>query len=177
VAVLHPGLILVAVHCAAGFRVAEPTPASNHATHALGWPRRILTRAGGISSPGSAWTAWSRPSTAALIVFSDPVRLVELVGATHLLSVAYYMRLIHGAKARNDKIDALEIARLLRGGNFPLSSVSPKRQSEKRREPRMNTDETRIKKRRQKGALRHTILCLHPCSIRVHPWLPSLLPG
>src|SRR5262245_27442145 len=39
---------------------------------------------------------------------------------------AYYMRLIHGAKAKNDKIDTHKIARLLRGGNFPLSYVYPK---------------------------------------------------
>jgi transposase len=38
---------------------------------------------------------------------------------------ALYMRLIHGAKAKNDRIDANKIARLLRGGNFPLSYVYP----------------------------------------------------
>src|SRR5262249_28550943 len=38
---------------------------------------------------------------------------------------ALYMRLIHGAKAKSDKIDANKIARLLRGGNFPLSYVYP----------------------------------------------------
>jgi len=45
---------------------------------------------------------------------------------------AYYMRLIHGAKAKNDKIDAHKIARLLRGGNFPLSYVYPKGMRETR---------------------------------------------
>jgi transposase len=45
---------------------------------------------------------------------------------------AYYMRLIHGAKAKNDKIDAHKIARLLRGGNFPLSYVYPKGRRETR---------------------------------------------
>src|SRR5262249_16022543 len=39
---------------------------------------------------------------------------------------AYYMRLIHGAKAKNDKIDANKTARLLRGGNFPPSCTYPK---------------------------------------------------
>jgi transposase len=39
---------------------------------------------------------------------------------------AYSMRLIHGAKAKNDKLDANKIARLLKGGNFPLSYVYPK---------------------------------------------------
>jgi transposase len=45
---------------------------------------------------------------------------------------AYYMRLIHGAKAKNDKIDANKIARLLRGGNFPLSYAYPKGMRETR---------------------------------------------
>jgi transposase len=42
------------------------------------------------------------------------------------------MRLIHGAKAKNDKIDANKIARLLKGGNFPLSYVYPKGMRETR---------------------------------------------
>jgi transposase len=45
---------------------------------------------------------------------------------------AYYMRLIHGAKAKNDKIDAHKIARLLKGGNFPLSYTYPKGMRETR---------------------------------------------
>jgi transposase len=45
---------------------------------------------------------------------------------------ALYMRLIHGAKAKNDKIDANKIARLLKGGNFPLSYVYPKGMRETR---------------------------------------------
>jgi transposase len=45
---------------------------------------------------------------------------------------AYYMRLIHGAKAKSDKIDANKIARLLRGGNFPLSYVYPQGMRETR---------------------------------------------
>jgi transposase len=39
---------------------------------------------------------------------------------------ALYMKLIHGAKAKNDRIDAGKIARLLRGGNFPLAYAYPK---------------------------------------------------
>jgi hypothetical protein len=35
------------------------------------------------------------------------------------------MKLIHGGKAKNDRIDAGKIARLLRGGNFPLAYVYP----------------------------------------------------
>jgi transposase len=49
-----------------------------------------------------------------------------------LVGHAYYMRLIHGAKAKNDKIDAHKIARLLRGGNFPLSYSYPKGMRETR---------------------------------------------
>jgi len=43
-----------------------------------------------------------------------------------VLGHALYMKLIYGAKAKNDKIDAAKIARLLRGGNFPLAYVYPK---------------------------------------------------
>lgn len=57
---------------------------------------------------------------------------------------AYYMRLIHGAKAKNDKIDADKLARLLRGGNFPLSYVYPK-----------GMRETRDLLRRRTGLVRH----------------------
>jgi transposase len=49
-----------------------------------------------------------------------------------LVGHAYYLRLSHGAKAKNDKIDAHKIARLLRGGNFPLSSVYPRGMRETR---------------------------------------------
>jgi transposase len=45
---------------------------------------------------------------------------------------ALYMKLIHGAKAKNDRIDAHKIARLLRGGNFPLSYVYPRGMRETR---------------------------------------------
>jgi len=45
---------------------------------------------------------------------------------------ALYMKLIHGAKAKNDRIDANKIARLLKGGNFPLSYVYPKGMRETR---------------------------------------------
>jgi transposase len=39
---------------------------------------------------------------------------------------ALYMKFIHGGKAKNDKIDANKIARLLKGGNFPLAYTYPK---------------------------------------------------
>ncbi|MBJ6802821.1 IS110 family transposase, partial [Geomonas propionica] len=47
-------------------------------------------------------------------------------GIEFVLGHAFYMKLIHGAKAKSDKLDSLKIARLLRGGNFPLAYVYPK---------------------------------------------------
>jgi len=49
-----------------------------------------------------------------------------------LIGHALYMKAIYGAKAKNDKIDANKIARLLRGGNFPLAYVYPKGMRETR---------------------------------------------
>jgi hypothetical protein len=43
------------------------------------------------------------------------------------------MKLIHGAKAKNDRIDANKIARLLKGGNFPLSCRLPSRRADPER--------------------------------------------
>ena len=43
-----------------------------------------------------------------------------------ILGHALYMRAIHGGKAKNDRIDSLKIAQLMRGGNFPLASVYPR---------------------------------------------------
>ena len=43
-----------------------------------------------------------------------------------VLGHALYMKAIHGGKAKNDKIDSEKIARLLRGGTFPLAYVYPK---------------------------------------------------
>jgi transposase len=42
------------------------------------------------------------------------------------------MKAIHGGKAKNDRIDANKIARLLRGGNFPLAYVYPRGMRETR---------------------------------------------
>jgi transposase len=53
-------------------------------------------------------------------------------GIPFVVGHALYMRLIHGAKAKNDRIDATKIARLLKGGNFPLSYVYPKGMRETR---------------------------------------------
>jgi transposase len=43
-----------------------------------------------------------------------------------VLGHALYMRAIHGGKTKNDKIDSEKIARLLRGGTFPISYVYPR---------------------------------------------------
>lgn len=42
-----------------------------------------------------------------------------------VLAHALYLRAIHGAKAKNDKLDAFKIANLLRGGNIPQAYVYP----------------------------------------------------
>lgn len=42
-----------------------------------------------------------------------------------ILGQALYMRAIHGGKAKNDKIDSLKIATLMRGGMFPEAYVYP----------------------------------------------------
>jgi transposase len=46
-------------------------------------------------------------------------------GIAFVLGHALYMKAIHGAKAKNDKIDAFKIASLLRGGNLPTAYVYP----------------------------------------------------
>jgi transposase len=48
------------------------------------------------------------------------------------LGLALYMKAIHGGKAKNDRIDAGKIARLLRGGTFPLAYAYPKGMRETR---------------------------------------------
>jgi transposase len=53
-------------------------------------------------------------------------------GIPFVVGHALYMRLIHGGKAKNDRIDAHKIAHLLKGGNFPLSYVYPKGMRETR---------------------------------------------
>ena len=46
-------------------------------------------------------------------------------GIPFVLGHALYMRAIHGAKAKNDRIDALKTASLLRGGLLPMAYVYP----------------------------------------------------
>ena len=43
-----------------------------------------------------------------------------------VLGHALYMKAIHGGKAKNDRIDAEKIARLLKGGMFPCAYVYPR---------------------------------------------------
>jgi transposase len=49
-----------------------------------------------------------------------------------VLGHAFYLKAIHGGKAKNDRIDAGKLARLLRGGNFPSAYVYPKGMRETR---------------------------------------------
>jgi transposase len=49
-----------------------------------------------------------------------------------VLGHALYMRAIHGAKAKNDRIDSYKIARLLKGGAFPIAYAYPKGMRETR---------------------------------------------
>jgi hypothetical protein len=51
--------------------------------------------------------------------------LCEDHGIDFVLGHALYMKAIHGGKAKNDRIDSLKIATLLRGGLFPLAYVYP----------------------------------------------------
>lgn len=51
--------------------------------------------------------------------------LCEAEGIDFVLGHALYMKAIHGVKTKNDRIDSLKIARLLRGGNFPVAYVYP----------------------------------------------------
>ena len=43
-----------------------------------------------------------------------------------VLGHALYMKMIHGGKAKNDKIDAGKLAGMLRGGLFPMAYVYPR---------------------------------------------------
>jgi transposase len=52
--------------------------------------------------------------------------LCEQQGIAFVLGHALYLKAIHGAKAKNDRIDAGKLARLLRGGAFPIAYVYPR---------------------------------------------------
>ena len=51
--------------------------------------------------------------------------LCDREGIAFVLGHALYMKAIHGAKAKNDRVDAQKIAALLRGGLFPMAYVYP----------------------------------------------------
>lgn len=55
--------------------------------------------------------------------------LCEEQGISFVLGHALYMKSIYGPPVggKNDRIDSLKIARLLRGGNFPVAYVYPPR--------------------------------------------------
>ena len=69
-----------------------------------------------------------------------------------VLGHALYMKAIHGGKAKNDRIDAGKIARLLRGGTFPLAYAYPK-----------GMRETRDLLRRRTYLVRKRRNCLRTC--------------
>lgn len=52
--------------------------------------------------------------------------LCEDNGISFTLGHALYMKAIHQGKAKNDRIDGAKIAKLLRGGNFPMAYVYPR---------------------------------------------------
>ncbi|MDY7037601.1 MAG: IS110 family transposase [Thermodesulfobacteriota bacterium] len=47
-------------------------------------------------------------------------------GIPFVLGHALYMKAIHGAKVKNDRVDSAKIAALLRGGTFPVAYVYPR---------------------------------------------------
>lgn len=51
--------------------------------------------------------------------------LCDEEGIEFILGHALYMKAIHGGKTKNGKLDSEKIARLMRGGNFPLAYVYP----------------------------------------------------
>ncbi len=48
------------------------------------------------------------------------------IAVDFILGHALYMKAIHGGKAKNDRIDSFKIAKLIKGGNFPVAYVYPK---------------------------------------------------
>jgi transposase len=52
--------------------------------------------------------------------------LCEEMGVTFVLGHAQYMKWIHGAKAKNDRIDSEKLARMTLGGNLPYSYTYPR---------------------------------------------------
>jgi transposase len=67
-----------------------------------------------------------------------------------ILGYALYMKAIHGGKAKSDKIDSEKIARLIKGGTFPLAYTYP---------PELRP--TRDLLRRRRMLMRHRVRCWH----------------
>ena len=53
--------------------------------------------------------------------------LCEDEGIHFLLGHALYLKAVHGGKTKNDKIDSKTLAFILRGGNFPVAFVYPRK--------------------------------------------------
>jgi len=72
----------------------------------------------------------------------------EQRGLPFILGHALYLKAIHGGKTKSDPIDSEKLARIIRGGNFPLSHVYPKEktivQPSGRRQPHFRGQELRI---------------------------------
>lgn len=86
-----------------------------------------------------------------------------------ILGHALYMKAIHGGKSKNDKIDSEKIAKLIRGGTFPLAHVYPQEMRA-----------TRNLLRRRNCLIRHpwALACAYliaPCSML--PPAPTPCPG
>jgi transposase len=82
--------------------------------------------------------------------------LCDREGIAFVLGHALYMRSIHGAKAKSDKIDSEKIAHLLRGGLMPIAYAYP---------PEMRATRDLMRRRllfvRQRGALLAHIQITH----------------
>lgn len=53
--------------------------------------------------------------------------LCEDEGIEFLLGHALYLKAVHGGKTKNDKVDSKTLAFILRGGNFPIAYVYPRK--------------------------------------------------
>ena len=85
-----------------------------------------------ISDPPEALLALLEPYIGNIVVGVECMHcwywvsdFCQLHGIDFVLGHALYMKAIHGGKTKNDKIDLFKIAKLLRGGNFPLAYNYP----------------------------------------------------
>jgi len=93
----------------------------------------------GIASNPKAFLELIAPYRQGLVVGVESIfcwywlgDLCQQENIAFVLGHALYMRLIHGGKSKNDRIDAGKIARLLRCGGFPLAYAYPKGMRETR---------------------------------------------